>query len=1773
VSPPVQTDRSFPSSATRGRGNGPPQPGKPVEGDDLDSIDEPLLGPRYEFRAPLGEGGMSRVFRVLDRARDEEVALKILNDDSATTLGAEFRFIASLNHPGIISVHDFGLTPDGRPYFTMELVEGGDIVQFADAAPLRQTIQAVRGVFETLDFVHARGILHGDLKPANILMGTTLGGERFPRLLDFGIARMAEDTEQRLSGTVHYMAPELIVRRQRDRRTDLYAMGAVLYELLVGEVPFDGADAMVILRQHLKDPPRDPGELRAEVAGQLSEIVLRLLEKSPDDRFQRAREVAAALDAWLGATGEPAALPLARRSQPPGRRSTRPPPRGAPWVVAEPRVWLAGGARFVGRERELGQLASCALDLSPRSPRPNRTGALWLLVGQPGIGKTRLLQEMRVRAQLGGVGCLLVELERCRSSAEALQRLAATVAGAAGNPALLDEAAARLAEDRGPAEQGVDGSWAERETPRRERLIAVAERLASVCTQLAEARPIVLVLDHLDAVAEEAGTAFRSFCAAVVQAPVMLVAAGVTSESGPLSELATIPAAERIELGRLGREATGQIVRSLLGEMEGSSAIIDHVHSESGGNPGAVERVVRALVAAGAIVVRGDAWVVAAHYGGKLPTLSADAGLEQIAQSVLAELDPVEREVAEAAACVGLRFDAGFLREVMRQDPDFRDDPDLVLRGLTDLGVLESAIDEADLAPGSPRFRFAQRATRELLLRLLESRGSSPWSERIIAAFAARPEPTAPEELETLARHLLACGRAGEAAKIAARLVAEAVSSGLSTEAPDLLRAALGETPADTDLATARWCELACLLAEFERGSGSAAQAIRWYERVVQTGMLGPGAAAGHAVAPGQASGAGDAPAEGMARLLAGARRELGDLLMERGAEDGESTLVQALQEARDLGDPRLVGQAAYTLANRLMLAGRHDEAARGLGEALDVAERGADRQLRARSLKLRAMLHWYRGEPSQAEADAREAAREYQSLGSPHGAAVSLGVLGNAFLSSGRLEQAAKVFRDTLEHARAARWLTGIGKSENGLALIAFHSDDWDGACEHWRASLAIADRTGNCVEQVILINNLGFVAALRGEHAAAASLYGEALSLARRATFRKGEALVLGNLGELDMAMGQLAEARGKLTEALGVARAISAKDQEIECERRMLEVDLETPGMPPGQVAEAALRLLGRAEADEVAAEVPHLRRVAGAALARSSAGDDAAADEAARLLEEAAQGFEQLGSRFEAARVVALAAGLFARGLKPAERQAQGVGGARKLFRRMRAQPEIDRLRAAMTAVGHSLTGTIDLPPESIAGPPARPSLPPESLRSLSSLRPTLDRELQELLDALRGIGGTLDLDPLLARIVDEAVRLTRAERGFVVLCDRDGKPIVRVSRGTGGTDLDDEEIRASRTVMARVIAQRQACMIEDVAALGPEFLGKSVARMGIGGMACVPLEVGTTLVGLLYVDASRGGQRLSQSGLGMLGPYAAHAAVAISNARQLEQHERRAELLANGAHELVNPLRAILGYSRMLQVELGGRPASAAAHASIVQDQATRLSRMVSGLIDLADTEPGRISWTAVSVQVKDLIETAAEQIRPLAAMRDIALGIDIPHRVPTVFGSRDRLIQAMANLLATAVGLSEGARVLVTARGFAPDPARAPTLPPPRPQSDPLLPEPETGWELSHEAPVRIDVTCEAVRRAERPSRGPSSAPPGQGVAEARRAVLAQIGHSADGAAAEPGESSIDPGLRIAQRVVEHHGGLLWAEELSDGTLRLSMLFPSLVQKEQAEGA
>ncbi len=1749
-------------------------------------VDAPAIGARYQPRQLIGRGGMSEVFRVHDRARNEDVALKILNPGfPVTTLGSEFRFITSLGHPGVVAVYDFGLTTDGRPYYTMELVSGGNLLAYARTAELRPTIEAVKAAFETLAFVHTRGIVHGDLKPSNMLMAASHRGHRYPKLLDFGIAWEVDQPESGLGGTIHYVAPETIVRKPSDHRADLYAMGVVLYRVLTAELPFRASDPRSVLRQHLKQPAPDPRDSRSSVPGELAEIVLRLLEKAPEDRFQSAHQVVVALDGWLGAA------PFGTKRTKRKRRGRRQGASGKKtqsavvlesdaeadrWVAAIPEVQLAGASRFVARQAELmALLTPIAASIPPRSVRSQRPWSLplpaeddgpwlFLVTGESGIGKTRLLQELRIRVQLEAVACLNVDFAGASSSADCLRRLAMTIAASAGDASLLEREMARLVKSTFSAEgdegqEAGEPSWQELDVPLGERLIVVAERLAATCTELAASKPLMVSLDSLEAVHPEVVPALRAFAAGVVQASILVVAAGAKDSVG-IRDLHTIAGSQLIEPNHLERAQTELVIRSLLGEIDDEQAaeIVEQVHNESGGNPGAIERVVRALVATGAVVRSGGVYRVAAQLAGGLPRQTADAGLHQIAKATLFPLAAVEREVSEIAAYIGEPFDTELLlavaiaAEVIEGDQRDRDDHwQAVLRNLTDRRVIEP--DSATSDDSQPaRYRFVQRTVRDVLRQSVSAAQAIGFSRQIVVALQRQLAAGSLDEPALRARHLQVCKLPAEAAEAAALAIREAMQSGVSVKEQtvgildDVLVADLATT-GDRYLTQQRWGELAITLGDLNRRRGELSKAIEWYERVAR-------AAQANANEHGR----------GIQLLSAMANRKLGDLLLEQGDGAGERLLRVALNQARVLNDEPLVGRAAYTLSHHLVLAGRHDEAARGIDEALEVAGQLGDPPLLARVLKLRATLNWYRGNLAQAETDARAAAAEYRALGSLRGAAVSLGALGNALYSRRQLADAERIYADALRHARTAAWLTGIGKLENCLATVAFHTADWDRACEHWRAALTVTERTGNRVERALILNNFGFVAAARGEDDAAASLYVEALETARDAGFTRGEALVLGNLGELYSSLGELDRAREQLEACLAIAQRIDATGEQVECEVRLLETDLAS-NVDPVEVLGAAQKLLARAERADVTAELPRIRRVVGEALARIGE-----ARRAEQQFVEAFHGFDELGADYEAARVIRLAATLASEQLLATDGLAERLSEARRLFRRLRAQPELDLARQASSELERAKTDRPSTMPAEVD-----PYGNTADLKKALGSAPAPDRSgdaepsepelLSLLVEVSRQISSILDLDELLEHIVDTALALTQTERGFVIVCDGDGNPNIRVNRGLNETEAvgGQPEGEPSHSIIKRVMASRQPLSFHDLSSPAARFLGDSVVRLGLQAIVCYPLLWADHLVGLLYLDSRRSGYELSPLRLRVLEAMSAQAAIAIENARLFERQKRKSELLATAIHELLHPLSAISGYASRVREEVAQSDSAALEHAAVLHEQSKRVTRMAAALFDTATTEADELSWPMVSIQMKDLIETATLQARHVAEMNGVRLNVRAAAGLPTIFGNRDRLIQAVASLLTTAIHASpEDAAVMLRVRVVRQDRRLGYALPALPEKRESIMPTQGAPFELSDEQLVQLDIIKE-----EKPGFVP---PPIESVSSPHPENAPGIELSL---ALGYGDSRMALGFTIIREIVHYHRGRIWAEAAPGGGTCFSIVLPSLVAKAPANVA
>ena len=292
-----------------------------------------VLDGKYRLDSLLAEGGMGAVYRATHVMLGKTVAIKLIRSaivaspEIVRRFQREARAATALNHPNIVSVYDLGQTTDGTLYIAMEYIDGPSLktlIQAGRPIPLTRTIAILRQVASALSTAHRHNIIHRDLKPHNIMLTEGLDGSEVAKLVDFGIAKTFDESTQLTNvgsalGTPYYMSPEQIEGRVVDARSDIYALGIILYEMLVGEVPFADQSTPAVLVKQLKERPVRPSLRNAAVPPSLEAIALRCLEKDPEQRFQSADAFAAALNeaaATLNAVAGDVTLPMTRAAAP-----------------------------------------------------------------------------------------------------------------------------------------------------------------------------------------------------------------------------------------------------------------------------------------------------------------------------------------------------------------------------------------------------------------------------------------------------------------------------------------------------------------------------------------------------------------------------------------------------------------------------------------------------------------------------------------------------------------------------------------------------------------------------------------------------------------------------------------------------------------------------------------------------------------------------------------------------------------------------------------------------------------------------------------------------------------------------------------------------------------------------------------------------------------------------------------------------------------------------------------------------------------------------------------------------------------------------------------------------------------------------------------------------------------------------------------------------------------------------------------------------------------
>jgi tetratricopeptide (TPR) repeat protein len=641
---------------------------------------------RYRLVREVGRGGMGVVYEARDEKLDRPVAIKVLparaiDDRARERFLREARAAAALNHSNIVAIHDAG-EEDGRPFLVMEFVEGSSL-DGRSPASLGEAIEIARRVCDALEHAHDRGLVHRDLKPGNVLISTD--ADPVVKLTDMGIAlaRGAARVTRpgAITGTPTYMAPEQALGKEVDGRADLYSLGVMLYDWATGRPPFEGDDALEVVSQHIHAPVVPPTTIRPDLPAGLESVILRLLQKEPDDRFAAAADVREALGnlgAARGVAPEPGHVPIEGLTR----------------------------GRMVGRKTELARLQ----DLWRGAAVEGRSH-MALVSGEPGVGKTRLAHEVTATAQLDGAlvltgGCYENEATTpYLPFLEAFRRivrertdddLAEILGDAAGEIALLaPEIESRL----GPFSARPNLS------PQEHRL-RMFDHVARFLGRLATPHGLLFFIDDLQW-ADHGSLALLHYLLRHM-ASVGVLFLGTYREveldrahalSKALVDWDRERLATRLRLDRLSRGETARMISTLLGKQDPPVAFVEPLHRETEGNPFFVEEIVKALIAEGGLVREGSIWRYRSTEEFVLP--------QSVKAAIGSRLERVSEPCVDAlrtAAVVGKVFDFEELASVARVDED----------------ALLDALDEASVAQliapgGGESFRFTHDKIREVL--------------------------------------------------------------------------------------------------------------------------------------------------------------------------------------------------------------------------------------------------------------------------------------------------------------------------------------------------------------------------------------------------------------------------------------------------------------------------------------------------------------------------------------------------------------------------------------------------------------------------------------------------------------------------------------------------------------------------------------------------------------------------------------------------------------------------------------------------------------------------------------------------------------------------------------------------------------------------------------------------------------------------------------------------------------------------------------------------
>lgn len=1054
-----------------------------------------LIGSRYQLGRSLGAGGMGAVYEALDRLTGQTVALKRVhiepgqlvfnsrdsNADARLALAREFQTMASLRHPNIISVMDYGFDA-GQPYFTMSMLENvQDIRAYAQEQDEAGKVGLLVQILQALAYLHRRGIIHRDLKPGNVLMAAD--GE--VKVLDFGLA-VEKDYADEFAGTLAYIAPEMLTGEAGSFASDLYAVGVMAYEIFAGEHPFDLSNSgKLIIEIISRDPdwtritkrglnifpasdPNATTPLEAQTTPSsqaptappeqpetIPEIITKLMAKDPAQRYQDAEKV---IQDLCGA----AELPLPEES-------------------AAIRESFLQAARFVGRETEFEQLSDALNRVVQKTD--GSAGSAWLIGGESGVGKSRLLDELRVRALVDGVlvlrgqgvaeGGLPYQLWR-----DAARRLALSTT--------LSDLEAGVLKDLVPD----IGTLLGRYVPDAPELNAKGsqQRLAYTLLDLLKRQTgtVLLILEDLHWTLESLEI-LKVIVRNLGDLPLLVIGSYRDDERPTLPD--DLPEMIPLKLGRLSEDGIRRLSTSMLGDVGEQPDVIDLLRRETEGNAFFLVEVVRALAEeAGRLTDIGRR---------TLPPQITAGGVQQVVRRRLSRVPAFAHDLLKLAAVAGRQVDLKLLEYALTpQLPDASSDAENISlktgnrkleTGLSSLVTHHSLLDQwltvcanaAVLDVQEGQWRFAHDKLRETLLNDLADAETRSLS-REVAEATETVYPDDENRAAALADLWKAAGDLLKERRYALKAGQQAVKV------------------SDFNGAVASM-ERALTLLDAESGQAERAEIWLWLGRARGEAQNYPEALAAldEAVA--------------LYRVLddqlglADSLNRWGNAAWGKGDFDGAIPyLEEGLSIARGLQDQKLEGSALTGLGIVAARQGRFQAAIEHLGAALAI----------------------------------------HRELNNTRGISTTLSNLGNVYLVQSHLDEAARHYEESAAIARAAGNREELSITLANMALVKKDLGDLDGAQQSLEECLASFKLMGMRKAAAWALSQLGNLFQIRGEYENALHYLDEAMDAFRVLNDQQSMAWTLNSIGVVHSSRGDYAASEQAHREGLAICEAIGER-----------------------------------------------------------------------------------------------------------------------------------------------------------------------------------------------------------------------------------------------------------------------------------------------------------------------------------------------------------------------------------------------------------------------------------------------------------------------------------------------------------------------------------------------------------------------------------------------------------------------------------------------------